>query len=324
MSDPDETQSSLSISREKKSNAPDFLNETYALPNELTEEFLTILLTENSNFVENLPLGSGSYLKTNVVQYIFTICIRLRIPDDVKYFAIDIFDKFMNIQGIALWDAVARLNRSNKAKYKIWSKIEATLSRQLTLRVVTAIQIASKLHSFHESLAQTDVRKCLQALGFPYTIEAIHKSELRMLKTLNFELNSRRNPAVYMINFLKMLLRSRPEIGEHINGLYRYCIFWLDYTLINRTEVFTRVLSVVHSGNPVKITKDALARVQSDYSLLGCAVIIAALVCLAGPQIAETYIKELSLITTVSEADISDASTGLVRTLLKDKSRFEQ
>uniref|UniRef100_A0AC34FBY1 Uncharacterized protein n=1 Tax=Panagrolaimus sp. ES5 TaxID=591445 RepID=A0AC34FBY1_9BILA len=247
----------------------------------------------------------------------------------------------MTTQGIALWDAVAKLNRSNKAKFKIWAKVEATLSRQLTLRIVTAIQIASKLHSFHESLTHTDVRKCLQALGFPYTVEAIHKSEVRMLKTLNFKVNSRRNPALYMVNFLKMLLRRKPELGEHINGLYRYCIFWLDYSFINRNTVFTTILTIVHGSNIVNISKDALARVQADYSLLACSVIIAALVCLAGPQLAESviiaalvclagpqlaesYIKPLSDITTVSEADISDASTGLVRALLKDRSRFEQ
>uniref|UniRef100_A0AC34GEU2 Uncharacterized protein n=1 Tax=Panagrolaimus sp. ES5 TaxID=591445 RepID=A0AC34GEU2_9BILA len=97
------------------SNIPSFRDEDYAVHNELSEEFLRILVSENSNFVENLLAGSGSYLTSNTVQYIFTICIRLRIPDDVKYFAIDIFDKFMTTQGIALWDAVAKLNRSSKA-----------------------------------------------------------------------------------------------------------------------------------------------------------------------------------------------------------------
>uniref|UniRef100_A0AC34F611 Uncharacterized protein n=1 Tax=Panagrolaimus sp. ES5 TaxID=591445 RepID=A0AC34F611_9BILA len=146
----DDTHSTLSISQDQKQSFPYFLDEDYAVSNELTDEFLIILINENSTFVKNLPTGCGSYLKSYIVQYIFTICIRLQIPDDVKYFAIDIFDTFMNTQGIALWDAVAKLNRCNKAKYKIWAKIEATISRQLTLRVVSAIQIASKLHSFHD------------------------------------------------------------------------------------------------------------------------------------------------------------------------------
>uniref|UniRef100_A0AC34FR06 Uncharacterized protein n=2 Tax=Panagrolaimus sp. ES5 TaxID=591445 RepID=A0AC34FR06_9BILA len=87
---------------------------------------------------------------------------------------------------------------------------------------------------------------------------------------------------------------------------------------------FNEFLTIVYGATIIKVTKDVLARVQADYSLLACGTIIASIVCLAGPQVGETYIKELSAITTVSEADISDASTGLVRALLRDKSCFEQ
>uniref|UniRef100_A0A914QEA9 Cyclin N-terminal domain-containing protein n=1 Tax=Panagrolaimus davidi TaxID=227884 RepID=A0A914QEA9_9BILA len=176
MLDPDETNSSVSVDRYNRSTEPEFLDEIYAIPDELTDEILTELITDNTQYVESLPYGMGSYLSTDIVQYMFTICVRLRLPDDVKYLAMDIFDRYMKIQGQTMYDAIAVLNRSNSTKFKIWEKIEASLSRQLTLRICTAIQIASKIHSFHHSLALHNVKVMLQALGFPYTEKAIEKS----------------------------------------------------------------------------------------------------------------------------------------------------
>uniref|UniRef100_A0AC35FQI5 Cyclin N-terminal domain-containing protein n=1 Tax=Panagrolaimus sp. PS1159 TaxID=55785 RepID=A0AC35FQI5_9BILA len=219
MSDPDETNSSVSGDRHSRSTVPEFHDEIYAVPDELTDEILSELIIDNTQYVENLPYGMGSYLSTDIIQYMFTICIRLRLPDDVKYLAMDIFDRYMNIQGQVMYDSIAALNRSNSTKFKIWEKIEASLSRQLSLRICTAIQIASKMHSFHHSLAKHNVKIMLQALGFPYTENAIEKSELRMLKTLNFEMNSRRSPAVYMINFLKILkLRMLKTLNFKMNS----------------------------------------------------------------------------------------------------------
>uniref|UniRef100_A0AC35FDN1 Uncharacterized protein n=1 Tax=Panagrolaimus sp. PS1159 TaxID=55785 RepID=A0AC35FDN1_9BILA len=92
MSNPDETNSSFSRDRYNRSTVPEFHDEIYAVPDELTDEILSELINDNTQYVENLPYGMGSYLSTDIIQYMFTICIRLRLPDDVKYLAMDIFD----------------------------------------------------------------------------------------------------------------------------------------------------------------------------------------------------------------------------------------
>lgn len=56
----------------------------------------------------------------------------------------------MNAHAMQLWEMVTTCAVSSKKKYKSWEKTETTLSRQLTLRMCTAIQIASKIHSFHD------------------------------------------------------------------------------------------------------------------------------------------------------------------------------
>lgn len=117
------------------------------------------------------------------------------------------------------------------------------------------------------------------------------------------------------------LVRRKPELGNNIEILYRYCLFSLDYTLLNRDIIFTNILEIVHAGNPVPVTKDKMARVQADYALLACGVIISGLLCFLGPAVAEVYIVELSVITSIAENDISDAVTGIIRSLLRGKKR---
>lgn len=49
-----------------------------------------------------------------------------------------------------LYKVVYESSGSNEQKMREWKQIEANLSRQTTLRMLSAIQIASKLHSFHD------------------------------------------------------------------------------------------------------------------------------------------------------------------------------
>ena len=109
-------------------------------------------------------------------------------------------------------------------------------------------------------------------MGYPYTIEAIHGSELRILQTLKFNVNSRRSPSIYLMNFLKMLgkllllllfnherflVRRKPELVDEVEVLYRFCLFCLDSTLLNRNQVYKKILSIAHSGDLVSNFIDA-------------------------------------------------------------------
>lgn len=49
-----------------------------------------------------------------------------------------------------LYEFIYESERSVSEKHREWNRVEATLSRQLTLRILSAIQIASKLHSYHD------------------------------------------------------------------------------------------------------------------------------------------------------------------------------
>lgn len=51
----------------------------------------------------------------------------------------------------SLYVMISKLpNLSTNQKHKEWEKVESTISRQLSLRVLSCIQIASKIHSYND------------------------------------------------------------------------------------------------------------------------------------------------------------------------------
>lgn len=54
---------------------------------------MSILIKENRERIENITDSFRIFFHPKTVQYLFTICLRLRLPQDVKYIAIGIFNE---------------------------------------------------------------------------------------------------------------------------------------------------------------------------------------------------------------------------------------
>lgn len=144
-----------------------------------------------------------------------------------------------------LFDMVQRqTDKSNEQKVKDWAKIFTTVSRQVTLRVVSCIQIASKAHCFAlvkfftqsnflfisktltkplQAMNVAKARLCLQSLGFAYTDDAIRKSELRVLTAVGFVVGDRSTPLAYIESFLDVLCKILWSHGfEVLNKLNKF------------------------------------------------------------------------------------------------------
>ncbi|KAE9555940.1 hypothetical protein FO519_000796 [Halicephalobus sp. NKZ332] len=316
--DSDTSTSSVTSSNRAAVCGPNFFDASGLLPDSIAEEFVTVLASENSDYITGFDeYRTGFFITPRAVSQVFTICARLRLPDDVKYQALDIFDKFMCNQTLMLYDLVAKSERANEEKWRLWNKSFTILSRQLTLRMCTAIQIASKMQSFHESLSKVDVRKALTALGFPYTEDMIQKSELRILASLDFNVQMRRSPSQCVETYLSLLVRKHSELGGNIDAIYRYALFTLDFVFLNRDAVYTEILRIVHGTNPTIITSERIRRVAQDYCLLGTAACLVGVICAHGQLFSNQLLPDLCVIAVLAESDISDAVSGILRIMAK-------
>lgn len=76
-----------------------------------------------------------------IIQCIFIICNMLKQPPEVKYLAVDIFDRFLILHFFQTVDKAAELGNYNSLE---WNNINNRIFNQALLRILSSIQLAAK------------------------------------------------------------------------------------------------------------------------------------------------------------------------------------
>ncbi|XGW05379.1 hypothetical protein V3C99_016050, partial [Haemonchus contortus] len=266
-------------------NDPEFLSKVGELPNDYRSDWLSELALQNSDSIMTTTANDNDYLTLETVQYIFTVCVRLQLPHEIRYLAVFIFTSFMRKHSAQVLDFLSYVKMSSSRRLREWEKVEANLSRQTTLRMLSSIQIASKALSYHDSLSSKQICSCLRSLGFAYTQRAALKSELRILKTLDFCLPQ--SPLVYSETLLKSVVTSWPELD--VKSIWELTLLFLDIVLLHQEQIYQFVLqSAVTNAEILKsISRADVERVKADWMLLGASTVTAAAMCVTPSQYTE-------------------------------------
>ncbi|MCP9262895.1 hypothetical protein DINM_006267 [Dirofilaria immitis] len=299
-------------------NRPRFLDKTACLPPDMYNDWLSILAAENSRRISEANEWNHVFHTSRSAEYIFTACTRLRLPQEVKYSALLIFDNFMVQLVSRLHERLYDSKQSDRKKYQEWNRVEATLSRQTTLRMLSAIQIASKMHSYHESLSIKTVRLCLKTLGFAYTEESVVRSELRVLSMIDWEPAYHCTPLVYIESLFK-ILKAKWEPNIEVGNYWQYILLVLDCVFIHWNDVYKRMMANVMGPSADIITREQMCRVQADWFLLACGVIVTAACCIDGMQAADEVTNELHQLSNIPLADITDMSVAIIECVISQQ-----
>ncbi|EYB89495.1 hypothetical protein Y032_0231g3008 [Ancylostoma ceylanicum] len=248
------------------------------LPDDYSSDWMCELALENSDRIMTASENDTVYLTLDSVQYIFTVCIRLRLPPDIRYLAALIFARFMKIHTEQVLGFLDDMKLNEKRRLREWERVEANLSRQTTLRMLSSIQIASKALSYHDSLSSKQVCSCLRSLGFAYTQRAALKSELRILKTLEYRLP--RSPLLYSETFLKLVVCRWASVD--IKEIWEHTLMFLDIAFLHHEQVYQVLLkaTVSETGFTPSFLRADVERVKADWMLLGGGTVTAAAQCL--------------------------------------------
>ncbi|CAG9540441.1 unnamed protein product [Cercopithifilaria johnstoni] len=297
---------------------PDFLDRTACLPPDMHNDWISVLAAENNRRISDANEWNHVFHTSRSAEYIFTACTRLRLPQEVKYSALLIFDNFMVQLVSRLHESIYNSKRSDRKKYQEWNRIEATLSRQTTLRMLSAIQIASKMHSYHDSLSIQTVTLCLKTLGFAYTEESVVRSELRVLSMINWEPAYHCTPLVYIESLFKILKMKWEQDVETCN-YWQYILLVLDCVFIHWDDVYKRMMANVMGPSAYIVTREQMCRVQADWFLLACGVIVTASCCVDGMQAADEITNELHRLSNIPLADITDMSVAIIECIISQQ-----
>ncbi|XP_078338797.1 cyclin N-terminal domain-containing protein 1-like isoform X2 [Crassostrea virginica] len=283
-------------------------NHDNALEKDILQDWLINLAKKNARNINESHPQQGLFKQINAVETIMYAAEKLRIAQEAKYLAIELFDRFLYNHVHDLHDHVLKLPM--KRQIKEWQKIQDSVSNQVLLRVVSCCQIASKLTSHYKVVSINRAKRFLRDCGYRYASESLLQSELRVLKTLKFQVTEP-TPIVYIETMLEILgcNNSKAEVKTY----YFVATKLLDLLYL-KYHAFYKILFEVTSSSRSQSTeqKKKFQKVKADQLLLAAAVIGAAAFMVQQDK-ADEMIEEMSRITRISQNDIIDFTSVLIQ-----------
>lgn len=271
------------------------------------DDWLFIMTRKNANRLQSIPETTGMFSCPRAVEFIFFVCDRLRMSEFVKQATVVLFDSFMINHVESLYNHVYQ-SSTLQQRLKNWQCLEDKIANQITLRVLSCVQIASKLDSTLNSLSLNGVREFLRKLGHCYTKDNVLNSEVRVLKTWDYKVNVI-TPHDYVETLFK-LLQENKYLDEHIDELYECAIEILDFVILVRDDIYKRLIS--DTLKTIVPDRRQIASVEMDYMLLGAAIITTSNFIVDGIDVADRIACNLFQITRIPLEDIQDFCNAIV------------
>uniref|UniRef100_A0A0N4ZVH1 EF-hand domain-containing protein n=1 Tax=Parastrongyloides trichosuri TaxID=131310 RepID=A0A0N4ZVH1_PARTI len=239
------------------------------------DETLLNMRKDNIDRINKVTPFDYHFFRKRYVNYIFTIATRLSLSPMIRYQALYLFDRFSSRHIGDCFGALceAEDGKVNSVDSDEWQKIESHISRQLTLRVLTCFQICIKTFDCKDYLPPGYTARCLKALGHSYTKDAILKSEIRVVSTVQFKLWDRENPLVYVETLLAVICKSCKFLEDKMDLFYQKCVFMMDYAILNIQDIFNLILMNNYNRTVDNIGQLRFNRLLSDWLLMASGII---------------------------------------------------
>ncbi|XP_074117753.1 cyclin N-terminal domain-containing protein 1 isoform X4 [Sminthopsis crassicaudata] len=176
-------------------------------------------------------------------------------------------------QAESICNQAAPVVRGNeKAEPWSWRAQKEQLCNTFVLRLVSCVQLASKLSFHYKIVSNVTVLNFLQALGYLYTKEELLESELAILKSLNFQINLP-TPLAYVEMLLEVLGYNGCLVSA--KQLHGTCLTLLDLVYLLHEPIYESLLrATIENSTPMEQGGKFLS-VKEDFMLLAVGIIAA-------------------------------------------------
>ncbi|XP_071941412.1 cyclin N-terminal domain-containing protein 1-like [Antedon mediterranea] len=289
---------------------PLFNHKGASVSSEVLESMLQNLAKENEKKLKEGINNQNCFKKQKkAVEFIFLMCEKLKQPTEARYMAVDIFNRFMVKQVLSLYEYVMS-SPTYTHKKQDWQNIIKRLMKQMTLRMLSCIQVASKLCSHYKSLTAKRCHRILHDFGLNYSMDNTVQSELCVLKTLQYEISTS-SPLTYVEIILEVIAHN--DHGVEMKPLHHISIQIIDLAYLRRQSIYEQ-LFITATGQPCIYKQDRIkfVPVENDLMLFAVAV-IAASSYVADQSTSDQVINHLEKITGICTLDILMFADILVR-----------
>ncbi|XP_015924389.3 cyclin N-terminal domain-containing protein 1-like [Parasteatoda tepidariorum] len=274
--------------------------------NELLEDWLFDLLKKNQERVS--AATTLEYLwSQEVVEFIFNICSSFKLKSDVKYTALEIYERFVGNHVLELYRTVK--NSRNSRTPLVWEDIKARIGEQVILRVITSVQLASKLNSHYNHITPDQVFQFLVNSGKSYSKSGIFNSELRLMRSLNYKVNVT-TPSIYVNTLLCVLFTNDPSLEDI---LFTTSVKTLDFVYLNRTRVYNHLYESITGLSVANSVQDneIFLKIKADYMLLAGSIIATAAYMVMKDKW-NKLLEQLHQVTRILKRDIKNFSIVII------------
>ncbi|KAM5274568.1 cyclin N-terminal domain-containing protein 1 [Ctenodactylus gundi] len=280
-----------------------------AVATETIEDALLHLAQQNEQAVREAASRKGGFRETRIVEFVFLLSEQWCLEKSVSYQAVEILERFMVKQADNICRQTTNQPRDEKTESQNWRALKQQLFNKFILRLVSCVQLASKLSFHYKIISNITVLNFLQALGYQYTKEELLESELDVLKSLNFQINLS-TPLAYVEMLLEVLGYNGCLVPT--TQLYATCLTLLDLVYLLHEPIYDSLLRAsIENSTPSQLQGEKFFSVKEDFMLLAVGIITAS-AFIQNHECWRQVVGHLQSITGIASESIAELSYAIL------------
>uniref|UniRef100_A0A8B9C798 Cyclin N-terminal domain containing 1 n=1 Tax=Anser brachyrhynchus TaxID=132585 RepID=A0A8B9C798_9AVES len=287
---------------------------------EVMEASLIHLATENERYLSELPGQAGCCKESRTVEFVFLLAEKWHLDHSARYQAVELLERFMIKQVEQICKSPSENVESTKGGSSR-SSLKEQLYATFVLRLVSCIQLASKL-SLHYNIVTSDTAlKFLQSLKYSYTKQELLESELAVLETLQFQINVS-TPLAYIELLLEVLGHNGCLLPA--KPLHQMCVQLLDFLYLKREAIYDTLLkTAIENSTPSELQIAKFLAVKEDFMLLAVGIISTSVFVL-NPEHWKQVVEHLNCVTGITSQSISEFSHAVLKHVIGSSTPKQQ
>ncbi|NXJ03599.1 CNTD1 protein, partial [Odontophorus gujanensis] len=267
------------------------------------------LAMENEQLLSALPGPAGCFKEARTVEFIFLLSEKWHLDHPARYQAVELLERFM-IKQIEQICTSPRENIPTSEQGRSQNSLQEQIYDTFVLRLVSCIQLASKLSLHYNAVNSDTALQFLQSLKYSYTKQELLESELTVLETLQFQIN-----VLTPLAYIELLLEVLGHNGCLLPAkpLHQMCVPLLDFLYLKRDTIYDTLLNIaIENLTPSELQIAKFLIVKEDLMLLAVGIISTSAFIL-NPEHWRKVVEHLNCITGITSQSISEFSYAVLQ-----------
>ncbi|XP_033223094.1 cyclin N-terminal domain-containing protein 1-like [Belonocnema kinseyi] len=263
-----------------------------------TKEQERIILENKKFFVPYIGLN------VKIIKMIFLIAEEFALHSNAKYLAIHLYEKYMNRR---ICEVSKGLQKSGSSE-TLWEQEQRKMCSEGKLRLLSCIQLASKMDSNEKSLGICDVQIALQKIDSnrEYSKRTIFQSEIYVYKAVEFEMPQCTPKDCVDVLLAATGLRNTPGILEASKRL-------VDLSYLCHEELYSYLKMMAEDNFPKTLyDKKSVMVIESNALFLGASIALSSVFFVNLDRTdSKELLKRMATLVGMKDVDIWDMANLL-------------